>query len=233
MMTLKIFIAITAVAAVIWVLRTLQKSRDAKLEMRSTFIRNYMFPGGLRFKMREQFPQLSDAQIDTVFDGLRAWFLLLVKYPKQRFGMPSAAVDSAWHEFILMTRNYESFCQKAFGRFLHHVPNEPGRAGDDKAALARTYAMLPTVAGIGFLAAGAASAGLFAIDQTLNVPNGNRYDQSDLDDLSRLHRDQLAQNSSGSGDGGGCSGTSIDGGSSGGADGGGGDGGGCGGGCGS
>jgi hypothetical protein len=229
MMTLKIVLAIAAIAGVVWALHALQKSRDTKIETRSAFIRNYMFPGGLRFKMREQFPQLSDAQIDTVFDGLRAWFLLLVQYPKQRFGMPSAAVDTAWHEFILMTRNYESFCQKAFGRFLHHVPNEPGRAGNDKAALARTHAMLPTVAGIALLGTGAASASLFAVDQTLNVPNGNLYDQSDLDELSRRHREQLAQH--GSGSGGGYGGTSVDGSSGCGGDGGGG--GGCGGGCGS
>jgi uncharacterized membrane protein YgcG len=229
MMTIKIVLAISAIVGTIWALRALQKSRDTKIETRSAFIRNYMFPGGLRFKMCEQFPQLSDAQIDTVFDGLRAWFLLLAQYPKQRFGMPSAAVDTAWHEFILMTRNYESFCQKAFGRFLHHVPNELGRAGDDKAALARTHAMLPTVAGIALLGTGAASASLFAVDQTLNVPNGNLYDQSDLDELSRRHREQLAQNSSGNG--GGCGGTSVDGSSGCGGDGGGG--GGCGGGCGS
>jgi hypothetical protein len=227
MITLKIVLAIAAIASVIWALHALQKSRNTKLETQSVLIRNYIFPGGLRFKMREQFPQLTDAQIDTVFDGLRAWFLLLAKYPKQRFDMPSRAVDTEWHEFILMTRNYESFCQQAFGRFLHHVPNEPGRAVDDKVALARTHAMLPTVAGIGLLGAAAAGAGLFAIDQTLNVPDGNQYDQNDLERLSRRHREQLTQNSSGCGGGGGYSVTSLDGSNSCG-----GDGGGCGGGCG-
>ena len=38
--------------------------------------------------------------------------------------MPSQAVDIAWHEFILHTKAYESFCKKAVGRFLHHTPTE-------------------------------------------------------------------------------------------------------------
>lgn len=38
--------------------------------------------------------------------------------------MPSQAVDIAWHEFILCTREYERFSQKSFGRFLHHTPTE-------------------------------------------------------------------------------------------------------------
>ncbi len=233
MMTLKIVLAIAVIIGIVHALRALQKMRDAKFEARTIFIQNYKFPVGLRFKMREQYPQLSDAQIDDVFNGLRAWFVLLAKHPKQRFGMPSTAVDAAWHEFILMTRNYETFCHTAFGRFLHHVPNEPGHAGDAKIALARTHALLPTVAGVGLLAAGTASAGLFAIDQTLGIANGNRYDGGDLEALSRLHQEQLARHSSGdsSTSGGGCGGTSVEG-DAGSGDGGG-DGGGCGGGCGS
>ena len=36
--------------------------------------------------------------------------------------MPSKAVDEAWHEMILMTREYTEFCERAFGRYLHHTP---------------------------------------------------------------------------------------------------------------
>lgn len=38
--------------------------------------------------------------------------------------MPSQVVDDAWHEFILFTRQYDQYCRKAFGRFLHHTPAE-------------------------------------------------------------------------------------------------------------
>ena len=37
--------------------------------------------------------------------------------------MPSKAVDEAWHEMILITREYTYFCDRAFGRYLHHNPD--------------------------------------------------------------------------------------------------------------
>lgn len=33
------------------------------------------------------------------------------------------AIDSMWHEFILVTRDYHEFCQHYFGHYLHHEPN--------------------------------------------------------------------------------------------------------------
>jgi hypothetical protein len=36
--------------------------------------------------------------------------------------MPSHAVDEAWHGLILCTARYSAFCQKAYGKFLHHHP---------------------------------------------------------------------------------------------------------------
>lgn len=38
--------------------------------------------------------------------------------------MSSQVVDVAWYEFILFTRAYQAFCQKALSRFLHHMPAE-------------------------------------------------------------------------------------------------------------
>jgi hypothetical protein len=48
-------------------------------------------------------------------------------------GMPSRAVDEAWHGFILCTTRYAAFCQAAYGRFLHHHPEggAPGAAPAD------------------------------------------------------------------------------------------------------
>jgi hypothetical protein len=39
---------------------------------------------------------------------------------------PPARVDGAWHCFILFTRDYAEYCQKRFGRFMHHKPMESG-----------------------------------------------------------------------------------------------------------
>lgn len=35
---------------------------------------------------------------------------------------PSPAVDAAWHDFILHTRDYDRYCRTAFGFFVHHAP---------------------------------------------------------------------------------------------------------------
>ncbi|WP_157555051.1 hypothetical protein [Nocardia crassostreae] len=44
----------------------------------------------------------------------------------QVIGMPSRAVDEAWHGFILCTLRYERFCSAAYGQFLHHYPADEG-----------------------------------------------------------------------------------------------------------
>lgn len=38
------------------------------------------------------------------------------------------AIDEAWHHFILFTQDYDEFCKKHFGKFIHHVPNTRRRA---------------------------------------------------------------------------------------------------------
>jgi hypothetical protein len=42
---------------------------------------------------------------------------------KQVIGMPSHAVDEAWHGLILCTARYSAFCRQAYGEFLHHHPD--------------------------------------------------------------------------------------------------------------
>ena len=41
---------------------------------------------------------------------------------KRHVSMPSQVADDLWHEFILYTREYDAFCRRAFGGFLHHTP---------------------------------------------------------------------------------------------------------------
>ncbi len=36
--------------------------------------------------------------------------------------MPSRIVDHAWHEFILDSASYIDFCDRAYGEYLHHIP---------------------------------------------------------------------------------------------------------------
>ena len=66
--------------------------------------------------------------IDT---GLRQWLRCCAAAMRddQVIGMPSHAVDEAWHGFILCTARYAAFCDRAYGRFLHHHPEGGAPAG--------------------------------------------------------------------------------------------------------
>ncbi|MEV6558015.1 hypothetical protein AB0M22_20030 [Nocardia sp. NPDC051756] len=65
---------------------------------------------------------------DLVETGLRQWLRCCGAAMRdgQVVGMPSHAVDEAWHGFILCTERYAEFCAAAYGRFLHHFPEGAG-----------------------------------------------------------------------------------------------------------
>src|SRR5262245_47429547 len=89
---------------------------------REHFIRAYMFPPGLFEKFAKARPGLDVKDQQLVARALRQFFLVYLKGNFKRVSMPSQVVDDLWHEFILFTREYGKFCDKAFGKFLHHTP---------------------------------------------------------------------------------------------------------------
>ena len=68
---------------------------------------------------------------ELVETGLRQWLRCCAPALRdnQVIGMPSRAVDEAWHGLILCTARYSAFCTKAYGEFLHHHP-EGGAPAD-------------------------------------------------------------------------------------------------------
>jgi hypothetical protein len=61
-------------------------------------------------------------------------------------------IDEMWHLFITYTVNYAEFCNRMFGRFLHHVPipqaerrahKEGLRSGDDSGRARVSLAIAP------------------------------------------------------------------------------------------
>lgn len=89
---------------------------------RDEFIRTFSLPPGLYEKLRQKHPHLSQKDCELVGHALRQFFHAYLRSGKQHVSMPSQVVDDLWHEFILYTRNYSSFCRRAFGGFLHHTP---------------------------------------------------------------------------------------------------------------
>jgi hypothetical protein len=154
--------------------------RRAALERRRIYIESYSFPSALREKL-EAHPDLdlTGSQVSLVLDGLRSWFVACLYADGKTLGMPSKAVDVAWHEFILMTREYESFCEEAFGYYLHHSPEETMDEAMP-ATLRRTLTTLerdpavPGYVGIPFL---------FALDGELGIEDGQTWTPEDIDSL--------------------------------------------------
>jgi hypothetical protein len=142
---------------------------------RADYIRTYAFPLGLFEKLRRKRPELSLKDCQLVGQALRQFYLA---YLKSNFGyvsMPSQVTDDLWHELILYTKEYESFCTRAFGRFLHHTPAVVlGSQRKANQGLRRVwwYACVeeninpkkPTRLPL-----------LFAIDAKLNIADGFRY----------------------------------------------------------
>lgn len=144
---------------------------------RRRFIARYPFPSAIRNKLAEKYPHLSEANNNRIIEELR-YFLFLVLKHSSEIAMPSRAVDTAWHEFILLTQDYSVFCKQAYGCYLHHVPVT---AGNCKRHLKKTKNVwcwscqeeklhqelpfrLPR---------------LFAIDDELNIPDGFHYSLAD------------------------------------------------------
>ena len=188
---------------------------------REGFIEQFAYGKVLDARLAARHPALSAEQRGEVLQGLKEYFLLCLRARRKMVAMPSQAVDDAWHEFILFTRQYDKFCRAAFGRFLHHTPAEamtsPTQASN---GIKRAWRLACAHEGINPQAPDRLPR-LFALDAALTIAGGFIYQ---LDCLA------AGQNGLGSGFcashigcGGGCSGDS------GSSDG---DSGGCGGGCG-
>lgn len=71
---------------------------------------------------------LKEGNVDTATEA-EALFLEVKRYlalaasSSEPLDMFSSRVDGAWHQFILFTQHYSEFCERFFGRYLHHRPN--------------------------------------------------------------------------------------------------------------
>lgn len=140
---------------------------------RRAFIEKYAFPGTLRAKLRETFTD--DRQVAIALEGLREWYLVCLAARGRMLGMPSKAVDIAWHEMILMTREYHHFCDSAFGTYLHHTP-ESEMEVPMRSSLATTLALVESQ---GLMVAGVPL--LFAVDQQMDIEDGFAWQAHDLE----------------------------------------------------
>lgn len=91
---------------------------------REYLIQTYVFPDSIKESIIKKYPHVSPEQAGGVVEGLREYFQVCNAAGKSMVSMPSQVVDVAWHEFILFTRKYQHFCNRALGHYLHHTPAE-------------------------------------------------------------------------------------------------------------
>ena len=89
---------------------------------RAEYIRTFRWPRGVLERLEKHYPAFERKDSALVSRGLRQFFLAYLMSGKRFVSMPSQVADDLWHEFILYTRDYDSFCRRAFGTFLHHTP---------------------------------------------------------------------------------------------------------------
>lgn len=64
----------------------------------------------------------SKEEFEEAFLELKKYFILN-EVSEKPLGMSSKLIDDVWHQFILFTKEYHSFCHRFFGGYIHHVPN--------------------------------------------------------------------------------------------------------------
>jgi hypothetical protein len=201
-------LVVGVIALVAWAKYAAAKANRIARAKRAPFITAYRFPAELTRRFREKHPGLTMEQSARVFEGLRQYFLACLAAQTngiaRQCGMPSKAVDDAWHEFIVMTRDYEAFCQGAFGAYLHHTPRLQMEEAT-KTTVANTLHQLrsPPVGALPWAMAGTVPL-LFALDRELGIAGGYHHDEASLAQLdeqrwllARQHHAAMAGSDSG------------------------------------
>ena len=200
---------------------------------RMDIIKRFVFDASIQRRVAEAYPHLTPSQVQQVLEGLRDYFYcVLMVGGKGMLSMPSQAVDEAWHAFILSTKSYENFCQRAFGKFLHHHPAETMQTRTQATiGIKRTWNLACRHEQIN-PALPARLPRLFALDALLMIPSGFVYSLNCMAANNPSDSSYCASDIGGGcgGSSSGCSGGDSSSGDSGGSDGGSGCGGGCGGG---
>lgn len=143
---------------------------------RQGYIQTFDLPQGLYRRLSKQYPNLTTAEFELVCDSLRQFFLIHLRSGRKLVSMPSQITDDLWHEFILYTQAYQNFCQKGFGKFLHHTPAAALSPKQKKSniGLKRTWFHACQIENISTRIPARLPL-IFAIDAQLNIANGFHY----------------------------------------------------------
>jgi len=90
--------------------------------------------------------KLSVSEATLLFDDVKR-FLYLCSTTEGHLA-PTKHIDEGWHHFILHTKDYALFCERFFGRMVHHTPfTREQRKVSDGSGLTRAIAEAERVFG--------------------------------------------------------------------------------------
>jgi hypothetical protein len=97
----------------------------------------YANPGVVRRYLKEHGGSQEEAE--EVFRETLKWLYLCHRGAESGFACSISPelekVDRMWHAFLLFTLDYAEFCERHFGAFLHHVPDEAEEGETDEGDL--------------------------------------------------------------------------------------------------
>lgn len=75
---------------------------------------------GVIEKIQKESNYSKEKAVEIFRDTLRYLYLSVVA---EESISPTKMIDMGWHHFILFTKDYEDFCEKYLGQFVHHSPH--------------------------------------------------------------------------------------------------------------
>lgn len=141
-------------------------------------------------------------------------YLGLHAMQRQAYAMPSHAVDALWHVLLEFPVQYQQLCRQTLGRTLTHRPNDSSSTSNPRGSsqapqqlqahsiqLCEAWRNSCRLNGLDPLSTTHLPR-LFAIDEALGWPQGQRYD---LEEIQQHYRRYVKNQNSSSDGGSGCS----------------------------
>lgn len=178
-------ILIVAISAISYLLY-----KEYKFDSGVSYLKNYKIPTIVKNKFIKE-NNIKEEDYPLIEKALKQFFamFLLASHKKHvkndNFLMTSKVVDELWHEFVLDTRSYHDFCNKTFGKYLHHAPAGTSSSSKEKEALKNTYKTSKVLKEYDLNYMSGSLPLIFMIDSLMGFPEGLSYDYSDLESLTR------------------------------------------------
>lgn len=83
---------------------------------------DYEAPFLIEKLLKERISESRD-DAEALFIEFKRFVVLDRTHPEKGWEIGSRRIDEVWHQFILFTAQYQSFCERYFGGFLHHFPS--------------------------------------------------------------------------------------------------------------